>query len=498
MNTSHFRKLFFLALTAGFGLFVLQVYWMQNEWKNSTSLLQRQIDHAFRSAVDSEQSLRKNKLNTYLESILNDSNYIGIKPRYNEKEKKWMVMMFDTRNKKDYSSWTDTLIATGPIFSPNQKKQFIHQYIMNNVSRNIEEDVIFFYTQRFGELWTTKYHGLYLDTGYLKNRFSQELTEQNIHSNFRIIYTDTSTQTNILQKDDWSFTTKPNYVNFNSINDSRKKYQAVAYVYHPLTLLIRRLWLALLATFLMLSLCFYCLYKMYEALLKQKELHELKNDFISNMTHELKTPIATVRAAIDGLQFFDALQDQEKSLRYLNTSRTELQRLDELVTKVLEISVYERHLLELNKEKIDLEQMLEIVVQTFEVKGNTFTYHINPYNIKTTVNADRTHIKNVLYNLVDNAIKYVPDNLHLEFSLTTDENYIMLAVADNGAGIEERHLPRIFEKFYRITTSNLPSVKGFGLGLFYVKKIIEQHGGTIKVESEINKGTAFMIQLPIK
>ncbi len=497
MNTSYFRRLFFLALTAGLGLLALQVYWMQHEWKNTKGILQRQIDHAFRSAVDSEHSLRKSILSHYLESVLNDTNFIGIQPRYNEKEKKWMVMMYDTKNRKDYSSWTDAEMPTGSNISAEQKKQIIHKYILNNVSRNVEEDVIFFYTQRLGELWTNKYRSLSLDTAYLQKRFAQQLTEQNIHTNFRIFYTDTSIHKNTPPKQHRSFSTSPLSVNYTSINDNRKKIQAIAYVYNPLALLIRRLWLALLATLLMLTLCFYCLYQMYNALLKQKQLHELKNDFISNMTHELKTPIATVRAAIDGLQFFDALRDQEKTLRYLNTSRTELQRLDELVTKVLDISVYERRLLELNKEPIDIEQMLGTVLQTFEVKGHSFTYHINPDNKKTTVYADRTHLQNVLYNLIDNAVKYVPEKLHITFSLTTGEEYITLTVADNGAGIDERYLPRIFEKFYRITSGNQPSVKGFGLGLFYVKQIIEQHGGSIKVESERNKGTIFIIQLPV-
>lgn len=498
MNTYYFRKLFFLALTAGLGLLTLQVYWMQNEWRNTTGVLQRQIDHAFRSAVDSEQSRRKTILSNYLESILNDTNFIGLQPRFNEKEKKWMVMMYDARNRKDYSSWTDAQIPTGPNLSPDQKKQIIHKYIFNNVSKNVEEDVIFFYTQRFGQLWTDKYHRLSLDTQYLKKMFFLQLTEQNIHTKFRIFTIDTSIHNDTLPIQDRSFSTTPLFVNYTSINDYRKKYQAIAYVYNPLTLLIRRLWLALLATFLMLSLCFYCLYQMYNALLKQKQLHELKNDFIGNMTHELKTPIATVRAAIDGLQFFDALKDREKTFRYLNTSRTELQRLDEIVSKVLDISVYERQFLELNKEPIDLQQMLETVIQTFEMRGHSFTYHINPDYNKTTVYADSTHLKNVLYNLIDNAVKYIPKKLHLDFSITHADQHVRIAVADNGDGIDERSLPRIFEKFYRIPSGNLQSVKGFGLGLFYVKQIIEQHGGTVSVESKKNIGTIFIIQLPVK
>jgi two-component system phosphate regulon sensor histidine kinase PhoR len=496
MNSSLLRRLFIPALSASAGLLCLQIFWMRNEWKNSTDVLQRQIEYAFQSAIDTEEANRKEKLSGYLKSILSDTNFIDIKTRYNEKQGVWMITMSDAKNKKDYSSWSNSEMKIGPELTEKQKTEAIDRYVADNVTKNVENNIIFFYTQRFGELWTKKYKNLSLDTLYLQKLFKEQLAAKDITTSFVIRYTDTSAVSAQLKSMNGTLVTKPVFVNYSTINDYRKKYMAVAYIYNPVTLLFRRLWLALATTFLLLSLMFYCLYRMYKTILQQKHLHELKNDFIGNMTHELKTPIATVTAAIDGLQYFDGLKSSEKTERYLNTSRMELQRLNDIVSKVLDISIYERQEVELSKEQIEIVSLLETVVQSFEVRGVTFSWEIQSEQDPITVSADKIHLKNVLYNLVDNAVKYVPEKLHLIFSVSLQMGFARITVKDNGKGIEEKHLLRIFEKFYRVPSGNVQNVKGFGLGLFYVKQIIEQHGGSVEVSSTKNQGTSFTIQLP--
>lgn len=496
MNSS-LRRLFVLALAAGTGLLCLQAFWMHNEWKNSTDVLQRQITYAFQSAIDSEENKRKQILTVYLKSILSDTNYVDIKTRYNEKQHQWMINMYDTRNKKDYSSWTNSEMTLGPELTAEQKKMIIDRYVNDNVKKNVEENVIFFYTQRFGELWTQKFKQLSLDSAYLQAIFKKQLLEKDITTPFVIRYFDTSLVSLPLENTGNAFVTKPVYINYLTINDYRKKYMAMAYIYKPASLLFGRLWLALLTTFLLLSLSLYCLYRMYRTILQQKQLNELKNDFIGNMTHELKTPIATVTAAIDSLQYFDGLKSSEKTERYLNTSRMELQRLNDIVSKVLDIAIYERQEAKLNKEPVEILSLLKMVVQSFEVKGVVFSYEIQSDQDNITVQADKTHLKNVLYNLVDNAVKYVPEKLQLVFTVSAQMGTVIITVKDNGNGIEEKHLLRIFEKFYRVPSGNVQDVKGFGLGLFYVKQIIGQHGGSVEVNSNQTDGTSFTIQLPV-
>ena len=432
---------------------------------------------------------------SYHENILSDTSLIGLGTKYNEKDGKWMITMYDARNKKDYSAWTNANMPVGPELTQQQKAAIIHDYVRNNVSKNIEADVIFFYTQRFGKLWTEKYESLKLDSVALKKMFLQQLTEKNIQTAFSISFIDTTAVHAMPVAKTGAFITKPLPVNYMQVNDYRKQYIAIAYVYSPVTLLLNRLWLALAGSMLLLSLTFYCLYRMYKTIIQQKQLDELKNDFIGNMTHELKTPIATVTAAVDGLQYYDGLNNKEKAEKYLNTSRTELQRLNEIVSKVLDISVFEKRLTALHKQPVEIASLFKTVVQAFEVKGHTFTYNIQCSPAGISVVADETHLKNVIYNLVDNAVKYVPAGLCLSLAACKKENSVIISVHDNGDGIDEKYMPRLFEKFYRVPLGNVQNVKGFGLGLFYVKQIVEQHNGTVQVQSDRNNGTTFIIQI---
>jgi len=498
MDALLLRRLFLMAIAAGAGLLALQAYWMHNEWNNTTDVLQRQVDYSFQTAVDSELTNRKNILRGYLEKILSDTSLVGFGTKYNEKEGKWMITMFDARNKKDYSAWTNADMPVGPELTEQQRKTIIHQYVYRNVGKNIEEDVIFFYTQRFGNLWSQRYKQLSLDSAYLRSIFIKQLNDKNIHAQFAIRYVDTTKKHPIGTTPANALTVKPVSVNYSSVNDYHKTHLAVAYVYNPVGLLFHRLWLALVATVLLLALTFYCLYRMYKTILQQKQLHVLKNDFISNMTHELKTPVATVTAAIDALQYFNGFDSREKAERYLNTSRGELQRLNDIVNKVLDISIYGQQQTTLHKQPVNITQLFKEVVQAFEIKGTVFSHSIHCQPEGLTVMADKTHLQNVLYNLADNAVKYGPNNLQLTFEAYKKEDAIVISVQDNGTGIQEKHLQYIFDKFYRVPSGNVHNVKGFGLGLFYVQQIILQHGGKVSVTSSRQAGTTFIITLPVK
>ncbi|WP_255155677.1 cell wall metabolism sensor histidine kinase WalK [Ferruginibacter sp. HRS2-29] len=498
MGASSLRRLFVLAIAAGLGLLVLQAYWIHKEWQNTADILQRQVDYSLQASVDSELVKRKDVLKNYLEEILSDTTLIDINTRYNKKEGKWIINMYDAGNRKDYSSWSNEDIPIGPELTRGQKKLIIQNYVLNNVIKNVEDDIIFFYTQKFGTLWSEKMKHLSVDSVYLQKIFARELSGRNIRSPFIITYTDTSRNPLPVSGTRNAFNARPVSINYATVNDTHKKYVVTASAYNPAALLFSRVGMALLMAVLLLSLTFYCLYRMYRTILQQKQLHELKNDFIGNMTHELKTPIATVTAAIDGLQYFKGLANADKAERYFDISRTELQRLDDIVSKVLDMSIYEQQRIVLHKEPIAVKQLLEHLIQAFEIKGAAFSCSLQCQPPGISVVADKTHLKNVLYNLVDNAIKYVPAKLHLSFSVhKDDDDHIVIAVQDNGDGIDAKHLPRLFEKFFRIPSGNIQNVKGFGLGLFYAKQIIEQHNGSIHVSSGQNRGTIFRIILPV-
>jgi len=253
----------------------------------------------------------------------------------------------------------------------------------------------------------------------------------------------------------------------------------------------------LLSLFLMFFVVF-CFIYIIRTFIEQKKLADLKDDFINNMTHELKTPIATITVAIEGLQKFNGLNDPEKTQRYLQVSRNELSRLNNLVTKVLDIATFENKKVELIKEPVHLNNLMEEVMSAEQHKtSKTVYYSFSPLNSDDIVLVDKVHFRNMIGNLIDNAIKYSKDPVEIGISIVKNSENIIINIKDNGIGIPPAHIDQIFDKFHRVPTGNIHNVKGTGLGLSYVKYIIEAHGGSITVKSEVNKGTEFMITLPI-
>ena len=231
---------------------------------------------------------------------------------------------------------------------------------------------------------------------------------------------------------------------------------------------------------------------------KQKRLSEVKTDFINNMTHELKTPISTISLSSEMILKSDFSNDPERLKRYAGIIFKENKRLENQVERVLNVAKLDKQKLILQKTNLDLHQLIIEAKETFEFNQleheGEITLELNASN--SIIFADQVHITNVVYNLLDNAIKYCKNTPEIIIRSTTEKKGINIEFEDNGLGIKKDDIRFIFDKFYRVPTGNLHNVKGFGLGLFYVKMIIEEHGGTIKVKSELGKGTTFYIWLP--
>ncbi len=234
---------------------------------------------------------------------------------------------------------------------------------------------------------------------------------------------------------------------------------------------------------------------------RQKRYTEIKNDFINNMTHELKTPIASISLAAQMLND-KSLSKNESMMTHLGTViQDESKRLRFLVEKVLQMSMFDKKKAVFKKKKLDINELIENVARSFtlRVEHTGGKVYIEIEAIQSTIYVDEVHFQNAIFNLMDNAVKYGKPNEPLNVYLKTwnDNDHLYLSIRDTGLGIKKENLKKIFEKFYRVHTGNVHDVKGFGLGLAYVKKIIDLHGGDITVESEYKKGTTFTIKLPI-
>ena len=255
---------------------------------------------------------------------------------------------------------------------------------------------------------------------------------------------------------------------------------------------------AFILTFILLVVFVYTIFLTF----RQKKLTEMKNDFINNMTHEFKTPISTISLAAQMLND-GSVRKSPKMLEHISTViNDETKRLRFQVEKVLQMSMFERQRATLKLQDVDANQAIANIVHTFKIKVEKYGGRIES-NLEaehSTVNVDEMHFTNVIFNLLDNAVKYRREDTPLELKVSTRDisgSRLRITIADNGIGIRREDLKKIFEKFYRVSTGNLHDVKGFGLGLAYVHKMVRELRGDISVESEPGQGTKFIIILPL-
>ena len=237
-------------------------------------------------------------------------------------------------------------------------------------------------------------------------------------------------------------------------------------------------------------------------LFRQKKLTEMKNDFINNMTHEFKTPISTISLAAQMLKDPSVAKSPEMFQHISTVINDETKRLRFQVEKVLQMSMFERQKTMMKLTILDVNDLITGVLSTFKLKveqfGGTIDAELEAED--ALVEVDEMHFTNVIFNLLDNAVKYAREDvpLHLFVKTRIEGNKVIISIQDNGIGIKKEDLKKIFEKFYRVSTGNVHNVKGFGLGLAYVHKIVTDLKGSIRAESELNSGTTFIITLPLK
>lgn len=250
----------------------------------------------------------------------------------------------------------------------------------------------------------------------------------------------------------------------------------------------------ILLSFLLSIAIISCLFYLLKIINKQKELAEIKNDLISNITHEFKTPITTVSAALEAIGTFNALDDKKRTKKYLSISSLQLKKLHQMVEKLLETATLDSAKLLLQKETIDVVALVKNASLKDEFISTEKSIEFNAIKEKLLIDIDPFHFENAISNLIDNAIKYGGNKIEVHLNIVL--NNLEITIADNGNDIEKNQRDKIFDKFYRIPKGNTHNVKGFGIGLYYTKKIIEKHEGEIRLIPN-SSNTIFKITLPI-
>lgn len=306
----------------------------------------------------------------------------------------------------------------------------------------------------------------------------------------------------ILSSDGFPQQERDNTFNILVTPDNSLRAQEVLYLYvkEDKNYIISRMAWMITASILFTCIIISAFVLTIRTMFRQKNLSEIKSDFINNMTHELNTPLATISLAIDALTNDKVIHDTDKIRYYSGMIKEENKRMNKQVEKILQAARIERQEIKLNLQVLDAHELIAKVTDnlSLQIQDKNGSLNLKLGAAKHIVQADEVHFSNVIFNLLDNAIKYSKDNLHIDVETLNSGGMLAIKIKDNGIGMNKETQSRIFEKFYRAHTGNLHNVKGFGLGLSYVKAIVEAHGGKIKVESTPGKGSTFTFSIPLQ
>ncbi|MFM6947634.1 MAG: ATP-binding protein [Aquirufa sp.] len=345
---------------------------------------------------------------------------------------------------------------------------------------------------------------------YIDSLIKIELAQKNIHQNYLFGISPLTIQSN----KDWIYASSPSLKKFKSLQSKEGIFISSALFPNDLhssgeflTLYFPSqnsyIWQAMALNFwgsaLLLLIMIGCFYVAILTILKQKKLAEVKNDFINNMTHEFKTPISTISLATQLIQEDPIMIQNDSVQRYLGIIKDENIRLGQQVERVLQAAQMEKEEISLKKKKVDLHALIRQIVEMNGplIQSQNGQIELFLHAEKHYVEIDEVHISNVLFNLLDNAIKYSKENPIVSITTYDDAQFMTIEIKDQGIGIASDLLETVFEPFYRVPTGNIHNVKGFGLGLSYVKKIVEAHHGKVKLTSKLNEGSTFKISLPL-
>lgn len=490
------RNILVLMTACILGILALQAYWLYQSYHIRLQEFQRDINDGLRTAVfhkqfgDAGKVLGLSKFNISFTTAISDSTtsepaVAAVRVTHAD-DSSATQQMGRLRKALFLASPVQPVIHTDEVVEAGGdniryrmvRRDTTMKQLTDTLSRQISDILV-----------KRDFYGTALTLDQLDSLYRGELENRGINTRFRL---DTLTAGPEAIKSFQKSPLRTNIIPFNPINNIFVS----ASFDSPMPHILGRMTGSLTATAVLLVLMVCSFLYMLRTILRQKRLSEVRNDFINNMTHELKTPIATVSAAVEALERFNALDDPQKTANYLRISRQELQRLGDLVEKVLHIAAEEKEDIVLQPESTDLNETIAEIFSNHRLKSSkkidfSYTLLADP-----VIQADPTHLSSAINNLVDNAIKYSREHAEISIHVARQAGWVRITVKDNGIGIPHNYHNSIFEKFFRVPSGNVHNVKGFGLGLSYVKKIAEKHGGSIKVKSEPDKGSEFQLEIP--
>jgi len=491
-----------ICFSAMAALLALQAYWIVKYYKLNKVNFEKEVNLAFEDGIKKELSWRCDTVQKIIENKILDTTAFKITAKLDAKEKRYIYTLSTKGNAKDKFSSSFSLekmnepIETG---DDHVKKFIAKRMAMMMRTEDLETHTIYYRTQSLGAFMSEEVLKHQFDTTRLRKAFNLYLKQRNINVPYSFLIRKEDSTTNksifapsLLKK--YPIITK-SFSTYRYIDDQA---YVRAMFKNPSSYILSNMGLIFFSSIMLIVLISACMIFILKSLFHEKRLTAIKNDFISNVTHEFKTPIATVSVAIEALRNEAVINDKEKSTRYLEHAKSEIERLNLLVDQVMSLAIYESGKSEINKEIIDIDIIIKELIERHQLPGNK-TIFIEYENNSTinTINADKIQFQHAINNVLDNAIKYSKDEVNIKISLLKKDSYLLLNLKDNGIGISEKEIVLVFDKFYRVSTGNNHPVKGHGLGLNYVKQIMEQHAGWYSIESKLGNGTSLTLGWPL-
>lgn len=478
MDTKKYRWLLYLIAVTIILTIGIQIYWNQKNYSQNEQRVFNEIQISLDNAVERYYTqIAKTTDMSYLDRL---SDRIDL-----TKELDTLFVLVDS-----------TQMKSNTILQEQQMKFKLQHFIIgsdsiNNNPEHLEIEVNDKMKGFISSLvLSMRKHTLDLEK--LKEQLDKELKRKNIVAPFGFIHYQNDNVKNRLNAEIETTIGSINMFSKSTFLKANEKLQL--FIENPVREVVKRSLTGILLSFTLSLLVILLFFYLLKIIHNQKALATIKNDFISNITHEFKTPITTVSAALEAIDTFNAIDDKEKTKKYLSISNFQLQKLNGMVEKLLETATLDSEQLLLKKETTDI---IPLVKNIF-LKGSAITsqkkLEFNASKNTITIDVDPFHFENAIHNLVDNALKYGGDKIGIQVSLFS--NKVEITIADSGNSIEKTQRDKIFDKFYRVPTGNTHTIKGFGIGLYYTKTIIEKHGGKILLAPN-NLQTTFKVTLPL-
>src|SRR3970040_880987 len=525
MNKLFFRLLVLLMSLSLVGIILVQVYWFNTSFKNNNEQFKFHVTQVIGKVAD---KLQKQEAYSFYDKYNHYKDSTGKIPQKNDLLEFYYVQKNPKTNKtvvysnsiisEDYkisSSFFDKRFDTERFKNFNSKR-VTEVYNNNNidnsgVEQSLIPDVRIEKSGNLDILDNAQFEIFFKDIAsamplqervskeILQKLIKKELEEYGVNTKFEFGIYSNGLATKI-KSDDFKYDKEATYsILIFTDNEGNSKYQLLVTFPHKKKYLLSELVSITILSIIFTLIILIAYSSALNQLIRQRQISEIKTDFINNMTHEFKTSIATINLALDAIKNPKIIDDKEKVLKYLQMIRDENKRMHAQVENVLRISKLEKKELDISKESTNIQEVIEDAIEhvnlILEDRQGTITKHFDA--ARTSVLVNEVHFINVIVNILENAIKYSPNVPKIDIFTENVKDFVLIKVKDNGIGMSKIAQKRVFEKFYREHTGDLHDVKGHGLGLAYVKKIIDDHNGQIYVESEKGKGSTFIIKIPL-